>query len=170
MVNRHQLLENLPPYRDEWVILKRKQYVPDIQQAIYNAAQKYRDEYDKISSYFLCGNGQEIADNLYWFCRRNIRYREEPEQTQTVSGPVTILSRGYGDCKHYALFCAGILDSLNRVYGVEVPWWYYFAGYDGSGEVYHVFTAIRGEGHEVWIDPSPGAVGSQPTTLKKMYV
>lgn len=166
-VTREQILRTLPEYRDEWAVIKGRQYVPDIMEEILAAHREFASYYDRFSSLFFRDNIEALADELFFFCRDNIRYREETEDKQTTALPTGILQRGYGDCKHYALFIAGVLDSLNRMMGLGVDWNYYFAGYDGAKEPYHVFVAVRDDRGEIWIDPTPGAESVYPTLLIK---
>jgi hypothetical protein len=163
-----QILQRLPPYRDQWELVKDRQYVPDIMEEILRAHREFGGYYDKFSSLFFTTDLDALADNLFYFCKGNIAYREENERRQTTALPTGFLTRGYGDCKHYALFSAGVLDSLNRQMGLGLDWWYCFAGYDGADEPYHVFVAMRdAKGGEVWIDPTPGAASNVPTLLIK---
>jgi hypothetical protein len=60
-----------------------------------------------------------------------------------------------GDCKSYALFANGVLDSLNRKGIFQVPLAFRFAGYkDTTREPQHVFAVMYpGTKKEIWIDP-----------------
>jgi hypothetical protein len=60
-----------------------------------------------------------------------------------------------GDCKSYALFANGVLDSLNRKGIFQVPLAFRFAGYkESSREPQHVFAVMYpGTKKEIWIDP-----------------
>lgn len=169
-VTREKILRRLPAYEDKWQLIADKQYVPDIMNEIMTSHHLFSGYYDKFSSLFFCSSLNCLADSLYYFCRDNIRYKEETEKRQTTALPTGFLERGYGDCKHYALFCAGVIDSLNRTMGLGIDWWYYFAGYDGAKEPYHVFVAVRDKGEEIWIDPTPGAAENYPTLLIKRFV
>lgn len=171
MITADELIEQLPPYRDEWVMLNSRQYVPDIISEIKSAHKRYCEYYDKISYRFEKGNTEAICNRLYQFCEDNIFYSEETDESQTTALPTGILVRGYGDCKHYALFCAGILDSLNRLYGKGIKWCYCFAGYKKEDkEPYHVFVSVDCGDYDIWIDPTPGAGNTLPTLLIKEKV
>jgi hypothetical protein len=57
------------------------------------------------------------------------------------------------DCKHYASFINGIMDSLKRK-GYPVDWKYRFANYRyGNYAPGHVFSVVNDNGNEIWIDP-----------------
>jgi hypothetical protein len=90
----------------------------------------------------------------------------EPEQRQTTKSPAAMMAQGFGDCKHYALFCAGVLDALNRR-GKKIDWCYRFASYSFfAPEPEHVFIVVKDQGKEIWIDPVPGAEKVTPVWQK----
>jgi hypothetical protein len=165
-VTSEDILYKLPAYRDEWVLVTEDQYVPDIIREMMEMHRECRGLYDAFAYKFCTSNVDKLANKLYRFCKENIKYHVETDKRQTVAIPQGILTREYGDCKHYALMNAGIIDSLNRTYGYNFDWCYYFAGYDGATEPYHVFVGVYDydAGEEVWIDPTPGS-GGNPTVL-----
>ena len=73
---------------------------------------------------------------------------------QTLRSPSAIVALP-GDCKSYALFANGVLDSLNRKGIFQVPLAFRFAGYkDTTREPQHVFAVMYpGTKKEIWIDP-----------------
>lgn len=169
-VTQNSVLACLPPYRDEWVMIKKDQFVPDIIQEIGNAHRLYGKHYDMFSYLFYTRDPDRLANTLYWFCKDNIRYKEEPKEMQTTALPAGILERGYGDCKHYALFTAGVIGSLNRLYGCCFEAYFYFAAYKKDvDEPYHVYVSLIDGSTEIWIDPTPGS-GGTPTLLKRKPV
>jgi hypothetical protein len=67
--------------------------------------------------------------------------------------PTGIYQNQFNDCKHYALFAGGILDSLNRE-GKNIDWCYRFANYRlFTRDLQHVFVVVFYNGKEYWIDP-----------------
>lgn len=152
------LLGKLPPFRDEWKLIKENQKVADIMQQILRAHKNNASFYDKIALYFDANTVQGICDNLYSFLKTYIKYHEEPETMQTTAVPSGILTRLQGDCKHYASFCGGVLDAISRLTGKKIDWCYRFVSYNllqrSPG---HVFVVVFDRGHEIWIDPVPGA-------------
>ncbi len=166
-VTRERILDKLPPYEDRWQVIRETQYVPDIINEIMTSHRLFAPFYDRFSSLFMTATAADLSEKLYSFCKKNIEYREESQEKQTTALPTGMLIRGYGDCKHYATFCAGVISSLNRVYDCGFEWCYYFAGYRGATEPHHVFAMIVDGGEEVWIDPTPGAGLEEPTLLVK---
>lgn len=152
------LLERLPPYRDEWVLIHPAQSVKDIIREALEAHKEFAPYYDNIALFFDADTIEEIAENLYNFCKANIRYQEETEDEQTTALPSGILTRRVGDCKHYSGFSAGVLDALTRLTDKKINWCYRFASYDILKQTpHHVFVVVKDGDDEIWIDPTPGA-------------
>ncbi len=136
------------------VLVVKNQDVRDIINLIKYKHKKCVEDYDKIAAPFWAGNVYDTCAGLWDFCKKNIRYEVETEKIQTVSQPAVILSKGVGDCKHYSLFIAGILDALRRQ-GKPIDWYYRFASYDLIDDTPgHVFVVVKeNNGNEIWIDP-----------------
>lgn len=157
------LLSDLPPYKDQWILIHPKQSVRDIILEVLDAHKEFAPYYDNIALYFDAGNTSAICKKLYNFLKSNIKYREEKEEDQTTALPAGILTRGYGDCKHYSSFAGGVLDSLNRVAGKKIKWNYRFASYNPFDKnPHHVFVVVEDNGNEIWIDPTPGSEVNDP--------
>lgn len=165
-VSKTELLEALPVYQDSWETVLYRQRVPDIIKTILQSHRDYREYYDCIAGFFDCPTVGEICDKLFDFCKANIVYREESEEFQSTSIPTGILVRGFGDCKHYAGFIAGVLSALERQ-GRKIDWKYCFASYKlFERDPYHVFVTVRAPGeNEIWVDPTPGAYGRIPVWI-----
>jgi hypothetical protein len=149
VLNRLGAGDQTPP-----VLVVENQTVKDIIALIKYKHLKCADDYDKISNLFWKGNIYDTAEALWNFAKKNIYYTIESEDIQTVSAPAVILNRGFGDCKHYSLFIAGILSSLQRK-GKPVEWSYRFASYSILDPTPgHVFVIVKDmDGSEIWIDP-----------------
>lgn len=166
---KKDLLKRWPAYRDDWrILVKGNQRVEEIIEAVINSHHRFAGYYDKIAELF--DNGQSvrrIASDLYAFVEDNIKYKEEPNKLQTTALPTGILTRGYGDCKHYASFIGGVLDALNRA-GRHIHWAYRFASYKLlDTRPHHVFIVINpGTDRELYIDPVPGAKENVPVWIK----
>lgn len=157
----------LPAFDNGWVLVKKDQYVPDIMEEITRCQSLFAGYYDIFGYKFKNRDPGRVANELAAFCRRYIHYREEDEKFQTSAMPTGILTRGYGDCKHYALFCGGVLGALNRDCNAGIDWCYCFASYKQSVKMpYHVFVAVNEGDSDAWIDPTPGS-GPDP---KHLYI
>jgi len=156
------LIANLPAYRDEWILIHPKQTVKDIIREVLEAHDEFAPYYDQIALYFDADTTEEICERLVEFCKSNIKYKEESEDDQTSALPTGILTRGFGDCKHYAGFIGGILDALNRR-GRKINWCYVFASYRILDKTpHHVFIEVTDKGKQLWLDVTPGADKIEP--------
>lgn len=153
MVTKRKLLELLP-VRDRQHTIVEDQSTGDIQDGILSRHEKFKKDYDLISDYFITGSVEETAELLWEFLRQNVPYKKESRDLQTVRSPAAILSYP-ADCKSYALFSAGIIDSLNRKGYMDASYAFRFACYDQSKEPGHVFLVIYPAEDEIWIDPVP---------------
>lgn len=152
------LIGALPPYKDEWVVIHPHQEVHDIIREVLDAHRDFSPYYDKIGLYFDAGTIDQTCDELFRFCKKNLRYREESEDEQTTALPTGLLSRGYCDCKGYAGFCGGVLDAIKRNTGKQINWCYRFASYNVLNSTpHHVFIVVRDGNEELWIDPTPNS-------------
>lgn len=164
MISRESVLSRLPAYRDEWVLINANQYVKDIMREIGETHTLYKGLYDQFSYLFYTTDPITITESLYRFCKNNIRYSEESVNFQSSAVPQGILTRSKGDCKHYAIFNAGVISSLNRCYGCCFDASFMFVGYRRAAEPYHVFVRVGNGDYDVWLDPTPGS-GSVPTLV-----
>ena len=113
-MNRDRLLGRLSAYGKKRILIKKDQGVPDIMSAMLSAHKIYAPEYDKISQDFYAGDGIQTAKNLFNFLKKNVKYKIESENNQRIMSPSAIVSLAKNDCKNYALFIMGVLDSLKR--------------------------------------------------------
>jgi organic hydroperoxide reductase OsmC/OhrA len=154
-MQKNLLLGRLRPFGGNSQMLVRDQQVPDIISAMLSAHKLYANEYDKISKDFFAGNGVQTAKKLFEFLKKNVRYKIESDKNQRIMSPSAILSLGKNDCKNYALFIMGVLDSLKRKGLINNKIYYRFASYKLLDEIpHHVFAVIQDEnGNEYFIDP-----------------
>lgn len=156
MVSKSAVLKKLAPFNNYRKVVSADQTVTDIIDGIVNTHYQYADEYDKISNYFVGESELETARNIFNFLKSNVPYYIESNNNQTLRSPSAIVALRQGaDCKSYALFANGILDSLNRKGIFQVPLAFRFAGYkDNTREPQHVFAVMYpGTKKEIWIDP-----------------
>jgi len=154
-MQKNLLLGRLKTFGGNSKILVRDQQVPDIISAMLSAHKLYASEYDKISKDFYSGNGVQTAKKLFEFLKKNVRYKIESDKNQRIMSPSAILSLGKNDCKNYALFIMGVLDSLKRKGLINNKIYYRFASYKLLDEIpHHVFAVIQDQdGNEYFIDP-----------------
>lgn len=149
----NKILGKLRPFENKTVLVSNYQDSADIIKQIMKAHTKYASEYDKISSYFWKGSVKNTCKYIFDFLKKKVEYDIEPDTKQTVKSPSAIIAQGYGDCKHYSLFTAGILDSLRRS-GKPINWSYRFANYKlFSRTPHHVFVVVDPHtNNEIWCD------------------
>lgn len=153
-VQKDVLLAALPPFNNQSVLIETAQDVPDIIREVLNAHDHFSDDYDFIYKFFDQGSTRQICERLFYFCKEHIAYRVESDREQTTKSPAAILALGYGDCKHYAAFIAGVLNAISRNTGKKIKWCYRFASYNWfSRSPSHVFVVVFDRGNEIWVDP-----------------
>jgi len=154
-MQKNLLLGRLKSFGGNSKMLVRDQQVPDIISAMLSAHKMYASEYDKISKDFYSGDGVQTAKKLFEFLKKNVRYKIESDKNQRIMSPSAILSLGKNDCKNYALFIMGVLDSLKRKGLINNKIYYRFASYKLLDEIpHHVFAVIQDQdGNEYFIDP-----------------
>ena len=84
MITRQELLNYLPPYRDEWVIIHDNQEVKDIISEILAAHKEFSQYYDLICPFFDAPTVAGVCKKLYKFCKDNIHYKVQKDALQRV--------------------------------------------------------------------------------------
>ena len=154
-MHKNILLGRLKSFGGNQKMIVRDQQVPDIISAMLSAHKMYASEYDKISKDFYTGDAIQTAKRLFDFLKKNVKYKIESDKNQRIMSPAAILSLGKNDCKNYALFIMGILDSLKRKGLINNNIYFRFASYKLLEEVpHHVFAVIQDQdGNEYFVDP-----------------
>jgi len=161
MVSKEELLEVLPPVKANVILVEDRQNTNDIRAEILASHEEYAPDYDLISHYFDTGDIVDTSRQIFEFLKQNVPYEAESGKYQTIKSPAAILSFNDGntplervDCKNYASFIAGIIDSIQRNNPGDWDWTYRFASYDQNNpEPGHVFVVVERDGQELWIDP-----------------
>jgi hypothetical protein len=169
-MQKNLLLGRLKPFGGNSKMLVRDQQVPDIISAMLSAHKMYASEYDKISQDFYSGDGVQTAKKLFEFLKKNVKYKIESDKAQRIMSPGAILSLGKNDCKNYALFIMGVLDSLKRKGLINNKIYYRFASYRLLDEIpHHVFAVIQDQqGNEFFIDPVLSIFNERKTYYHKI--
>jgi hypothetical protein len=154
MITKDLILSKLQPYNGNKKVLVDDQNTDDIITGLLENHEKYKNEYDKISEFFIGRSDIQTAKNVYNFLKKNVNYYIEPTKYQTLRSPSAILSIKPGaDCKSYASFVNGIFDSLNRKGIFKIPLAYRFASYKNTKKPGHVFAVLYpGSSQEIWVD------------------
>ena len=169
-MQKNLLLGRLKSFGGNSKMLVRDQQVPDIISAMLSAHKMYASEYDKISQDFYSGDGIQTSKKLFDFLKKNVQYKIESDKSQRIMSPSAILSLGKNDCKNYALFIMGVLDSLKRKGLINNKIYYRFASYRLLDEIpHHVFAVIQDQdGNEYFIDPVLSKFNERKTYYHKI--
>lgn len=169
-MQKNILLGRLKSFGGNSKMIVRDQQVPDIISAMLSAHKMYASEYDKISQDFYSGDGVQTAKKLFQFLKKNVHYKIESDKNQRIMSPSAILSLGKNDCKNYALFIMGVLDSLKRKGLINNKIYYRFASYKLLDEIpHHVFAVIQDkDGTEYFIDPVLSTFNERKTYYHKI--
>jgi hypothetical protein len=154
MISKKVVMQKLSPFNNYRKVVSSDQTVTDIIDGILETHNQYFSEYDKISDLFVGESETETARNIFNFLKSSVPYYIESNKNQTLRSPSAIVAMP-ADCKSYALFTNGVLDSLNRKGILTVPLAFRFAGYkENTREPQHVFAVMYpGTKKEIWIDP-----------------
>jgi len=153
LISVNKILSVLPEFKNSEIVLKKKQGVEDIVKGILKTHNQYFTDYDLISDYFFRGNIEDTCKYIFDFLKQNVPYEIESENYQTLRSPGAILHFP-GDCKSYALFSNGVLDSLRRKGKLKCELLYRFAGYGVFTDyIEHVFCVCKTGKNEIWVDP-----------------
>ena len=153
MISKRKILSVLPEFKNSEIVLKKKQGVEDIVKGILKTHNQYFTDYDLISDFFYRGNVEDTCKYIFDFLKQNVPYQIESEDYQTLRSPGAILHFP-GDCKSYALFSNGVLDSLRRKGKLKCDLIYRFAGYGVFTDyIEHVFCVCKTSKIEIWVDP-----------------
>jgi len=169
-MQRNILLGRLKSFSGQQKMIVQDQQVPDIISAMLSAHKMYQNEYDKISQDFFTGYAIQTAKKLFDFLKKNVKYKIESDKNQRIMSPAAILSLGKNDCKNYALFIVGVLDSLKRKGLIDNKIFYRFASYKLLDEIpHHVFAVIvDNNGNEFFIDPVLSTFNERKTYYHKI--
>lgn len=169
-MEKNILLGKLNPFSNQNRLLVNDQQVKDIVSAMLEAHKNYANEYDKISENFYTGSAIQTAKNVFKFLKENVKYIVDSEASQKIMSPSAILSIGRNDCKNYALFIVGVLDSLKRKGYFKNDVFYRFASYRLLDEIpHHTFAVlIDNKGNEIFIDPVLSSFNERKTYFHKI--
>jgi len=153
-----QILLGKLDYKGEKKMIMPDQDVHDIMKSILENHEKFKKDYDKISYLFIRSNEKQTLKAIFDYLKKNVDYKVESSESQFIKSPGSIIATGKttgSDCKSYALFINGIIDSINRSGKMRIPFCYRFSSYRiMEDQPQHVFSVVNpGTKNEIWIDP-----------------
>lgn len=158
-MNKAQLIRELKGTERPRRLIVEEQSAGDIIKEVCEAHREHAADYDRISSYFAGGSVYDICERLWVFCRTQLIYKVETVKIQNVGCPYWILTHELVDCKNYASFIGGVIDSLKRQ-GLRVVWEFRFISdrpfslFDRRAD--HVFVVCNPATDNIWVDPVLG--------------
>jgi hypothetical protein len=169
-MDKNILLGKLTPFSNQKKLLVSEQQVKDIVSAMLEAHKTYANEYDKISDNFYSGSAVQSAKKIFKFLKENIKYTVDSEANQRIMSPSAIISVGKNDCKNYALFIVGLLDSMRRKGYFTNKVFYRFASYRLLDEIpHHTFAVVIDDnGNEIFVDPVLSSFNERKTYFHKI--
>jgi hypothetical protein len=160
ILNKAVLIRELKGTEQERRLIVDEQSADDIIKEVCKAHKEHTADYDRIAHYFAGGSVRDVCERLWVFCRTQLIYRVESVKVQNVGCPYWILTHEVVDCKNYASFIAGVIDSLKRQ-GLNVVWEFRFISdrpfslFDRRAD--HVFVVVNPATDDIWVDPVLGA-------------
>lgn len=98
-----------PQYKDEKIV--EFQQSGDIARALRRAEFNSRAHSKKLAPFFKTTDDAKTCKRVWIWLRENIVYEREPKKRQTAKEINRFVYEGFGDCKHYATFCVGVLNA-----------------------------------------------------------
>lgn len=110
-MNREMLSRKLPrpKLKDEKIV--EFQTSTDIAKSLKRAEYNSRVHSKKLAPFFKTSDDKKTCLRVWKFLRENIVYERESKHRQTAKEINRFLYEGFGDCKHYAVFCVGVLNA-----------------------------------------------------------
>ena len=162
---KSELIAALPPFKNDWQLITKKQGTGDIVDELLYAHEYFNNDYDDIYSFFDADSIYDTCYKLWSFQRNELDYVAESGKDQSSRSPAAILQLP-DDCKHFALFTSGVLSAIQRERRVPWTWFYRFASDKEIDYVTHVFVVVVDKGKEIWIDPCISTFNNQ----RKQYL
>lgn len=155
-MNKGQLITALKGTERPRRLVIDEQSAEDIIREVLKAHKEHASDYDLIAGYFSGGSVYDICERLWVFCKNELTYKVESTKVQNVGCPSWILTHGVIDCKNFASFIGGVLDSLKRQ-GLRVVWEFRFISDRPFSlidrEADHVFVVVNPATEDIWVDP-----------------
>ena len=158
-MNKSVLIRELKGTERPRELIVDEQTADDIIKEVCKAHKEHAGDYDRIAYHFAGGSVYDICERLWVFCKTQLIYKVESVKVQNVGCPYWILTHEVVDCKNYASFIAGVLDSLKRQ-GLRIVWEFRFISdrpfslLDRRAD--HVFVVCDPATDDIWVDPVLG--------------
>lgn len=142
--------------------IKQNQTAKDIATAIIKSIKESKDDALKIAPYLKGSTKVKSLDNIFIFCKNNIKYTKESTDLQTARTLGRILQMKSGDCKHYTTTIASLCNALNIPVKLRLISQNYF-----SSDPTHIYCVANIKGKDYIIDPVLKNFNEQASFTKK---
>lgn len=144
-----------PKFRTE--AIRGRQDAKNIGIQIKRAINESKEQSDFICSRFIGSNDTETCRRIFLFIRKNIRYKMESSNLQTIRTVARILFDKSGDCKHYTILACSLLRSLNIPCKMRMISQNFY-----NVEPTHIYCVAKINGKEVIIDGCLSSFDTEP--------
>jgi len=110
----------------------------DIIRTIHSSFSTAVEQTKHIAPQFKGADALESAAKVYRYLRSGIRYKRDPAKYQDIRLPARLVKDGYGDCKSFALFAAGVMANLGY------PVTFRYVSYGSDPVPSHVYIVADG--------------------------
>ena len=142
--------------------IKQNQSAKDIASAIVKSIKESKDDALKIAPYLKGSSKVKSLENIFIFCKNNIKYNKESTDLQTARTIGRILQMKNGDCKHYTTTIASLCNALNIPVKLRLISQNYF-----SSDPTHIYCVANVKGKDFIIDPVLKNFNEQASFTKK---
>lgn len=152
------MLAALPRPKYQSIIVCDKQTVKDIAGLIVYGIKQSLPQAVKIAKNFKGRNDEETCSNVWHYLKKNINYKAEPSDLQTVKTLSRLLvSDKQGDCKHLTTACACLLMCLGFKIKLRMVSFNYY-----SKEPKHIYCIATKNGKSYIMDVVMPRYGHEP--------
>lgn len=142
--------------------IKQNQSAKDIANAIVLSIKQSEMDAKKIAPFLKGATNKKSLENIFIFCKNNIKYKKETTDLQTARTIGRILSMKEGDCKHYTTTIASLSKALNIPIKLRL-----ISQNLLNSDPTHIYCVSNINGKEIIIDPVLNNFNQQATFTKK---
>ena len=142
--------------------IKQNQSAKDIATAIVKSIKDSKNDAKKIAPFLKGTTKEKSLENIFIFCKKNIKYNKENSDLQTARTLGRILSMKQGDCKHYTTTIASLSQALNIPIKLRL-----ISQNLLNSDPTHIYCVSNINGKEIIIDPVLNNFNQQATYTKK---
>lgn len=155
------LATNIKP-KNTTTFIKKNQSAKDIASAIVLSIKDSKNDAEKIAPYLKGASKEKSLENIFIFCKNNIKYKKENTDLQTARTLGRILQMKQGDCKHYTTTIASLSNALNIPVKLRL-----ISQNLLNNDPTHIYCVSNINGKEFIIDPVLNNFNQQATYTKK---